>query len=674
MFNIFHPILKWLCFFFIVVIVILNLIDQSINTRYLKFRVSELKSKISDVPTTSSPPTIKIPSTPVPRFFVESAKCKIPYVNPFDADAMAIFHPEHFEVCSNESALVTPIYDISRQRYVLFINKTLASISLNSSVEEFNCYYQEIMRNTWNDSFAEVDRKYFSQNYEVPLHVQGLVLACHRLGNDSDILQSDAYSLVQYKPLPEGLSQEPDRRKPSVLMFGIDSLSRINLRRTMPKVYNFLTGSGWYELQGYNKVGDNTFPNLMAILTGYYPDSALEKVCNWHEKGCLDKTPFIWKDFRNASYLTAYAEDVTFMNTFNFQKPGFVESPTDFYLRPFQTAFEKVLNTWKCKDCSMKYCVGRRITSSYVYDMAKEFARRYLDERPIWGLFWSNSFSHDSFQMPSKMEEYVLQYLLDFQADGVFEKSIMVFLSDHGTRYGKIMTLPSAFLEERLPSMFIYLPPWFRAQYPEYASALEGNRNRLTSNYDLHNTLKHIIELGNSADSPKLPGSVDCPQCQSLFYPVDESRTCEEAGIPEHFCTCVPFKRLEAKWARRIPPLVVARMNEYLAGKNLSDICSELTLKYIHKIEMKIELEHNFHGELPVVDVATYRTKFKVNQHSADFEATVIFNNITESVEVSVPTISRFDRYKEVSTCVDEKIDKMYCICKSDLKKLTTPK
>ncbi|XP_016949696.2 uncharacterized protein LOC108024305 [Drosophila biarmipes] len=581
---------------------------------------------------------------------------------------MAIFRREHFETCSNETALVTPIYDVSRQRYMLFINETLASILLNSNEVEYNCYYQEVIRERSHDSYDKLERKYFSQNYEVPLHVQGLILACHRLGNESDILQSDAYTLIQNKPLPPGLSMEPSKRKPSVLMFGIDSLSRINLRRTMPKVYKFLTNEGWFELQGYNKIGDNTFPNLLAILTGYDKDSALKKVCDWHEKGCFDRTPFIWKYLQNASYLTAYGEDESGIETFNYCKPGFLEQPTDYYLRPSQKAFESGMNVWKCNDCSMRYCIGRRIASSYAYDMAREFARRYVDERPIWGLFWSNSFSHDSFQMPSKMEDYVLQYLLDFKEDGVFDHSIVIFLSDHGSRYGRIMSLPSGFLEERLPAMFIYLPPWFRAQYPDYVKALQLNKNRLTSNYDLHNTLKHIIELGGTPDGPKLPKAADCPKCQSVFLPVDESRTCEDAGIPEHYCTCVPYKRLKVDWAKRIAPLVIGRINEYLAGRNLSDICSELSLSYIHETEMKIDLDQNFHDDMPFIEVATYRTMFKVKQNSADFRATVLFNNVTGTVDVEVPTISRLDSYEKVSTCVNDKTDKMYCICKSDIK------
>ncbi|KAH8326745.1 hypothetical protein KR067_012756 [Drosophila pandora] len=676
--------LKWLLLCFLAGIVTLSLLNQNANVKNREYKSNEVHRQnyknqlraesdyedsdigisVEGTSTFSENVESDVVSVPLQKYFVETAKCKIPYIDPFEPAAMAIFHPEKFEVCSNETALVTPVYDVIRKRYVLRIDENLATRLLNSSETEYNCHYQEIIRDKNHDSYDKKDRKYFSQNFEVPLHVQGLIVECHRLGNDSDILQSDAYILIQHKPPPLGVSLEPAKRKPSVLMFGIDSLSRINLRRTMPKVYSFLTGSGWYEMQGYNKIGDNTFPNLMAILTGYERHSALMNVCDWHNKGCLDKTPFVWKYFKNASYLTAYAEDETNIGTFNYLKPGFVDQPTDYYGRPNYKSFESGLKTWKCEGCSMKYCIGRRITSSYVYDMAKEFGRRYVDKQPIWGLFWSNSFSHDSFQMPSKMEDYVLQYLMDFEDDGVFEHSIMIFMSDHGSRYGKIMSLPSGFLEERLPTMFIYLPPWFRSQYPEYANALEVNMNRLSSNYDLHNTLKHIIELG-SPDEPQLPQAHDCPKCQSLFKPLPELRVCEDAGIPEHYCTCVPYQRIKDDWADRIAPLVIKKINEYLGNRNISDICATLTLRYIHKTEIKVDLDDNFHDLNRIRDVAFYRTKFKVKQNSADFETTLVFNNKTETVEVDVPKISRTDSYEKVSRCVEDKTDKMYCICKS---------
>ncbi|EDW53259.1 GM12730 [Drosophila sechellia] len=146
------------------------------------------------------------------------------------------------------------------------------------------------------------------------------------------------------------------------------------------------------------------------------------------------------------------------------------------------------------------------------------------------------------------------------------------------------------------------------------------------------------------------------------------TRSCEHAGNTRALCTCVPYKRLDTQWAKSIAPKVIGRINEYLAGRNLSEICSELTLSYIHSTEMKVELDQNFHDDEHRVEVGTYRTMFKVKQNSADFRATVIFNNVTDSVEVDVPSISRLDSYEDDSTCVKDKTDKMYCICTCDIK------
>ncbi|KAH8381572.1 hypothetical protein KR093_008520 [Drosophila rubida] len=609
---------------------------------------------------------------PTPQlYYVQESQCKIPYIDPFAAEVMKNFNPDTFETCTNQSDLVRPIFDMNRKKYVLQIDESVATQILQSSDIEYNCYYQEITRNADADSYNDLlPQIYFSQGYVVPLHVQALILACHEAANTSHILQKDAYALIQYKPLAPNLEPKPPTtpRKPSVFMFGIDSLSRINLRRTMPKVYKFLTRRGWYEMQGYNKVADNTFPNLLAVLSGYSPDTAKAKVCDTDNRGCFDRMPFIWKYFKSAGYLTAYGEDECGMNTFNYMKPGFIAMPTDYYHRPFLKGFTGEMETWKCANCTLTYCVGRRIQSSYVYDFGKEFAKRYVDERPIWGLFWSSSFSHDDYAMPAKMQNYVLQYLLDLQQDGIFEQSIVIFLSDHGARYGRLSFYSSGFLEERLPAMFIYLPPWFRAQYPQFAKALEINRHRLSSNFDLHNTLKHIIELGQPANAPPLPKANDCPTCQSLFHPVSRERGCHEAGISEHYCTCQPYKRISFDWSDRISQGVIDRINDYLYARNYSEICANLTLSYIHKTEIKLGLDISFHDDIPKLDVGYYRVKFKVQQNSADFMATVVYNNVTNHVDVDVETISRTNSYEEDSTCISHKLAKLYCICQSLLR------
>ncbi|KAH8378268.1 hypothetical protein KR093_010474 [Drosophila rubida] len=606
------------------------------------------------------------------KYFVHTSKCRIPYIDPFSEGAMKLYSPRLFIPCSNESELVSAIYNPNLRRYVLHINQAVAHQLLNSTEKEFNCFYREIKHGKKADTYDMLNpSKYFSQGYVVPLHVEGMLLDCETAELPPITLQKDAYMFIQYREMPAAAKPTKHTpRKPSVIMYGIDTLSRINLRRTMPLVHEYLRGPGWYEMQGYNKVvGDNSFPNIFAILSGYSPEKAKEHICDTDKSGCLDEIPMIWKYFKNASYLTAYAEDESSSNTFSYLKPGFSKTPTDYYFRPFLRALEEETVNYHCPGCRMVYCMGRRLANSYVYDYCRQFMQRYVKERPIWGMFWSNHFSHDDYFMPSAMQHKVLGDLLDYERDGAFEDTIMIFFADHGVRYGTLLDLDEGYLEERLPMMFIYLPPWFREQYPEYSAALELNQHRLSSNFDLHNTLKHIIELGGTPDGPKLPKSFDCPTCQSLFYPIGESRTCSEAGIEEHWCTCEPYKTIGyLGWSNRIAPRVIERMNEYFVHKNLSHLCSNVSLHYIHKTEIKTGLDITWNGELPQLETAVYRTKFKVQQNSADFQATVVFNNITEVVELDVEKISRTNSYKEDSTCINDKIAKLYCICFSDLK------
>ncbi|XP_022230852.2 uncharacterized protein LOC111079843 [Drosophila obscura] len=657
-----HPLYKWLlgfCLLLIIFVCAIPMGNQLPDVR--KEKTVSMLTRIVNV------------ATPQPQqYFVRTAQCHIPFVDPFSEDLMKIYKPQTFVTCSNESDLVTTTYDALQLRYVLHINEQVAQQLLNSTAEEYNCFYEEISYGQQIDTYDKLKAdKYFTDGYVVPKHVEGMLMECQTAEEPHIVLQRDAFMFIQYQPeeptpTPTPKAKTLGPRKPSVIMYGIDSLSRINLRRTMPKVHKFLQGPGWYEMQGYNKVADNSFPNLFAILSGYSPDTAKSQVCDTDKSGCFEELPMIWHYFKNASYMTAYAEDESGSNTFNYLKPGFTEKPTDYYFRPFLRALEAETEVTRLPGGYMRYCMGRRLANRYIYDYCRQFMQRYVQERPIWGMFWTNHYSHDDPFMPSAMQNMVLTDLMDYEADGAFEHTIMIFFADHGTRFGKLRDLKSGFLESRLPMMFIYLPPWFRAEYPSYVRALELNRNRLSSNFDLHNTLKHIIEIGGG---PELPKSFDCPTCQSLFYPLPEDRTCAQAAIDEHWCTCQPYRTISnLDWADRVAQSVIPLMNEYFVAKNLSHLCSNLSLSYVHNTQIKTGLDISWHDALPQLEVAVYRTKFKVQQNSADFEATVVFNNVTETAEVKVETISRTNSYKEDSTCIDDKIAKLYCICISDLK------
>lgn len=135
-------------------------------------------------------------------------------------------------------------------------------------------------------------------------------------------------------------------KKLSVLMLGIDSVSRLNFIRSAPTTERYLLETGWIRLDGYNKMGDNTFPNMMAILTGQNQEQAYT-ICKPTVPTMLDRCPFLWRNFRDAGYATGYGEDETSLNTFNYLKMGFFRPPTDYYLRPYMLACEKLLKVKK---------------------------------------------------------------------------------------------------------------------------------------------------------------------------------------------------------------------------------------------------------------------------------------------------------------------------------------
>lgn len=108
-------------------------------------------------------------------------------------------------------------------------------------------------------------------------------------------------------------------RKLSILVIGMDNVSRLNFRRSLPKTANWIENKGFITMKGYNKMGENTFPNLMAILTGQAVEMSYA-ICKPRELYGLDQCSMIWYDFRKQGYVTSYAEDEVRISTFNFQK------------------------------------------------------------------------------------------------------------------------------------------------------------------------------------------------------------------------------------------------------------------------------------------------------------------------------------------------------------------
>ncbi|XP_060655763.1 uncharacterized protein LOC132791003 isoform X1 [Drosophila nasuta] len=594
------------------------------------------------------------------RYFVNSEKCKIPYTDPFSREALEIYTPFKLKLCSNESDIFELTYDVNSKHYMLHINeKTLRRVSPRSRVV---CNFRTVSQG--GNIYSE--RIYFTHSQKLPRNISGIITECHDAMDKSKIVQQDAFPLVQFQMQMQNKTStesNPKRRQPSVILLGIDSMSRMNFRRTMPRTAEFVSQRGWFEMEGYNKVADNTLRNLLPILLGQTVEQYPRK-CGQNEVECIEKFPWIWKDYKRAGYTIALAEDmadsgVLFTNNKNGYFPGLV----DHSLHALLLRMEQAMKTYV--RFGYNYCIGRRLTISYVYDFCQQIISRYMEEshQPTFGYFWSSTFTHDYNFGAASLDAKFDQYLQQFKAHNLFEHAIVILYSDHGARFGELLNLSDSFLEERLPMLHIYLPPWFRHKYPKYSQALYLNRNRLSSNFDLHNTLRHILQLNATLPTDLAP-LVRCPSSQSLLHTLPRERSCEDACITEHWCTCKEFIAQSMNGEMfYISKMVVYHINRWMLVHRYNEFCQRIQLSDMESAEKKMLFEENstetMHG-----DIAIYRLRFRTFPGSATFQATVRLNRELKKLDnFYVPDISRLNAYHNDSLCINDVIGKKFCVC-----------
>ncbi|XP_063698162.1 uncharacterized protein LOC134829096 [Culicoides brevitarsis] len=548
-----------------------------------------------------------------------------------------------------------------------------------SSVESYNlsenvslkCCYQEIRRSTDpvepDNKVDLTDCRYFNFKTQLSATAEFLLVQCKKEENGSStVIYKNAHAMLRRKPevhkrIEEKLSNRKTIRKPiNVLLIGVDSISRINLLRLMPKTAQHLHDSGWMELKGYNKIDSNTLPNLMAVLTGFNL-SVTENVCEPKKQGKLNSCPILWNNFRDQGYATAYAEDYQIISTFDYHKPGFATPPTDHYFRPFVVGAENFLHEKKSGD---KLCLGYQYYADFIYQYALDFAKEYKD-KPYFGLFWTNSFSHEDISTPSSMDEYMRDYLIKLNNSGILNETIVVFFSDHGMRFGDILKLVTGWYEERLPLIFFSLPEWFKIEYPEFAKNLKVNADRLTTPFDFHMTLNHILSL--SADSnntnDKKYAELMCPKSQSLFHEIPSNRSCNDACIPEHWCACKPYENFNKSSLiiKNAVNFAIQKMNQDLiaykkshnATERYSNKCAELKFKEVIRASIL---------KLPGQNFTHYRAAFVVSPSDGEFDFTVKHDDKKDRFELA-GDISRINRYNDQGKCIQDIRLIKYCYC-----------
>ncbi|PVD34583.1 hypothetical protein C0Q70_05859 [Pomacea canaliculata] len=610
---------------------------------------------------------------PAPRgppsrgFLVDTSACKIPDLDPFDPSIAESVRRGGALHCVGRRSVT--YVDMG----VLRINHTRIENDLRGDFRY--CRYQPISRQGLQSDFAFAYGDLgppFSSDIEVK--DEFMRIYCYSLSDG--VIATNFHAFVLPKEEVERrcrlkhrkhLQRHRPREVLNVLMVGVDSVSRLNFMRQMPRTRDFLLHElDAVEMLGYNKVADNTFVNIVPMTTGKFV-----KELPWNETMVakpFDDYPFIWKNFSEAGYRTLYAEDAPKIAIFVYEKAGFHRPPADYYNRAMALAMEKHLGVWSHKH----HCIVDMLETEMLLNYVTDFSRLFRHQ-PYFAFSFITRLTHDSVNDAGAADDPHLTFLQRLKAEGHLNNTVLVYYSDHGNRFGDIRSTFVGKAEERLPFLFLVFPPWFKDKYPELHRNLRINSNRLTTPFDVYETLKEILTF----DGVVRTASVS-DQGISLFRVIPETRSCAQAQILPHWCMCMKRKKLpeSAPFVWNTALALVAKINEFL--KSYLSVCAKLRLKTVVNAEQLVVNDNVLRFEESVHDVINrtvrygnrtegmlvYQLTVVTEPGEAMFEGTLKRMKGESRKGFSLAgDVSRINAYGSQSSCIDSFTLKKFCYC-----------
>ncbi|XP_023941563.2 uncharacterized protein LOC112048308 [Bicyclus anynana] len=586
-------------------------------------------------------------------YTIKTEGCTIPALNYLGEEVRNLVqYPENIKPCPNSSLAL-----LANNKTHIWVRNENKEYYNFTSDKMFECCYKSFSRPVYIQDITATNvdnRVKYSECKKftniIDVDDEFVKIECNV---DNVKLYEQYFVFTPKKKLSSSNSNQNNSTAYNVIVMGIDAVSRLNFYRTMPNTLSFLKENGAIELLGYNKVGDNTFPNLIPMLMGL-PVEALNITCIPHEGSHFDNCPFLWEYFKQAGYYTAFGEDSSSLGTFNYAQGGFIGTPTDYYLHTFINEAER--NVGLNKDFNSLLCMNDKYFYKVLLDYIENLTLT-LKSKKLFGFFWEVTMSHDYLNYPMIMDHDYTNLLKRLQTTGYLDDTILILVSDHGIRWGKIRSTNQGRLEERLPFVYILTPPTFRNKYRLAHKNLKMNSHRLTTPYDIHATLLDLINLEqieNRMIELRSDQSYGTNNGISLFLPVPTNRTCAVANIDDHWCSCHKGKKISptSEIALELAGHLVQELNSLVQDHSQ---CARLKLvETVGITEMEVSSpEHDFEWKEYMVVVRT-------EPGYGVFEGTLRNSSDVWSLAGSV---SRINLYGTQSHCVNNYILKLYCYC-----------
>uniref|UniRef100_A0A0L8GXE7 Uncharacterized protein n=1 Tax=Octopus bimaculoides TaxID=37653 RepID=A0A0L8GXE7_OCTBM len=240
------------------------------------------------------------------RYLIDTIGCKI----------LAIDIPEtNFNI--NRSSVVCPGPPRLTKVVgtILYVDQSIKAAYYSNKIKR--CQKWSIKRgNSDNDIVFGKPTTFHNQT---KIDAEFSVIKC--VGFNNSVLYTDFHSrIIDKEHVRKKLKSQSGKRAEdiplSVLLIGIDSTSRNSFSRQMPRLKKYLLETlKAYSFPGLTRVGVNTLPNIIPLLTG-----KLLNESKYRQGMPFDSVDFIWKNYSSKNAITLLVEDRPRTGAFNFYR------------------------------------------------------------------------------------------------------------------------------------------------------------------------------------------------------------------------------------------------------------------------------------------------------------------------------------------------------------------
>ena len=301
--------------------------------------------------------------------------------------------------------------------------------------------------------------------------------------------------------------------------------------------------------------------------------------------------------------------------------------------------------------------------------------------QPKFSFVFHSQYSHDTNNRLPYGDDELLAFLQLMHQRGYFDQTIFILMADHGARFSSLRKTYQGKLEERLPFVAIRVPEKFQETYPDLMSNLRLNSHRLTTPFDLHETMEHLFEFHSIE-----PYQSKSNRSYSLFQLIPANRTCLQAEIEQHWCACLHWNNvpINESLVQLFAEQAIDFLNRFVS--DYRDECAPLTLFRVNKASQleanerllkfvgssdkdgRVPRFRNQTGKQMRKDLLVNRTKFYQIQFETIpgyglFELTAEYQPTNETFLIQKKRLSRMNKYGPTSACIAYKRPEFREIC-----------